>query len=143
MKPLPYHGSCFVCGRENPHSIGVTWFLDEQDGSITARLVFTLAQQGPPGCAHGGALAAVLDEAMGAAVWRAGHAVAAVHLEVDYRCPVPLGEEVTVRARIAEDGERKLTASGEIALPDGTTAASARGVYVEAPHLFGEVSFGK
>jgi uncharacterized protein (TIGR00369 family) len=142
MKPLPHHGSCFVCGSDNPHGLGVTWFLDEEDGSVFTEIVFTLAQQGPPGCAHGGALAAVLDEAMGAAVWRAGHSVAAVHLEVDYRRPVPLGEKVTVRGRITEHGKRKLLTGGEVALADGTVAASGRGIYVEAPHLFGEASFG-
>jgi len=142
MKSLPYHGSCFVCGSDNPHSIGVTWFLNEEDGSIYAEIVFSLAQQGPPGHAHGGASAAVLDEAMGAAVWRAGYSVVAVHLEVDYRRPVPLGEKVIVRGRITQRDEHKIRTSGEIILADGIIAASGRGIYVKAPQLFGKVSFG-
>jgi uncharacterized protein (TIGR00369 family) len=142
MKSLPYHGSCFVCGSDNPHSIGVTWFLNEDDGSISAEIVFSEAQQGPPGHAHGGATAAVLDEAMGAAVWRAGYSVAAVHLEVDYRRPVPLGEKVTIRGRITERGEHKILTGAEIVLAEGIIAASGRGVYVVAPQLFGKVSFG-
>ena len=142
MKKLPEHGLCFVCGTENPHSIGITWYLDE-DGSIHAEMVFTEAHQGPPGHAHGGASAAVLDEAMGAAVWRAGYSVVAVNLEINYKLPVPLGVKIIVVARIAEVHPRKILTSGEICLPDGSVAVTGRGIYVEAPHLFKDISFGK
>jgi len=133
---LPEHGSCFVCGTTNPHSIGVTWYL-QTDGSITTEIVFTEAQQGPPGYVHGGATAAVLDEAMGAAVWRSGFSVAAVNLNVDYRRPVPLNQPVSVVARLSDEGEgRAIRARSELRLADGTVAAVGRGIYVEAPHLF-------
>lgn len=136
-RPLPDHGWCFVCGHSNPHSIGVTWFV-HPDGRITATVTFTEAQQGPPGFAHGGASAAVLDEAMGAAVWSAGHRVVAVNLNVDYRRPVPLGQEVHVEARITGRDGRAMYTQAELRLPDGQVAVSARGIYVEAPHLFDE-----
>lgn len=89
MEKIPEHGACFVCGTENPHSMGVDWYQKE-DGSIHADMVFTTAHQGPPSHVHGGASAAVLDEAMGAAVWRAGYIVVAVNLEINYKKPVPL-----------------------------------------------------
>ncbi len=141
MQRLPEHGSCFVCGKENPHSIGITWYLNDQ-GDIEAEMVFNDAQQGPPGHVHGGASAAVLDEAMGAAVWRAGYSVAAVNLEINYSRPIPLGLKVTIKARIAEVHPRKILTTSEMRLPDGTVAVSGRGVYVEAPQLFKDVSFG-
>jgi acyl-coenzyme A thioesterase PaaI-like protein len=69
------HGSCFVCGKANPNSIGVEWYLVD-DKKIEANFIFTIHHQGPPGFVHGGATAAVLDEAMGLAIWQAGyHAV--------------------------------------------------------------------
>jgi len=142
LRKLPEHGACFVCGSENPRSIGLTWYLGE-DGSILAHFTFSLAQQGPPAHAHGGATAAVLDEAMGAAVWRAGYSVVAVNLEINYKLPVPLGEEIAVEARIAEVHPRKILTTSEIRLADGSVAVIGRGVYVEAPHLFKDVSFGK
>lgn len=135
MKPIPEHGDCFVCGTENPHSIGVTWYARE-DGAIVASHVFTLAQQGPPGYAHGGASAAVLDEAMGFTVWRAGFSVVAVNLTVDYRRPVPLGETVSIEARLADRQGRAIHAQGEIRLADGTVAVEGHGTYVEAPQFF-------
>jgi len=81
MRKLPEHGSCFVCGGSNSHGIGVTWYARE-DGSIFTDVTLTEAQQGPPGLAHGGASAALLDEAMGAAVWQAGYKAVSIGLNI-------------------------------------------------------------
>lgn len=140
MKPLPEHGACFVCGSENPRSMGLTWYLQE-DGGIYAQFTFNLTHQGPPGHVHGGASAAVLDEAMGAAVWRAGLQVVAARLEVDYRRPLPLEVTATIQACIYEKMAHKVFASAEILLPDGKVAVTGRGIYVSAPHLFEGTAF--
>lgn len=134
-RPIPEHGACFVCGKANPKGMGVTWYLQD-DGRVLTRLRFTEAEQGPPGHAHGGASAAVLDEAMGAAVWAAGHTVLAVHLSVDYRRPVPLDVPVTVAARVVAKDGKAVHTEAELRLPDGTVAVQARGIYVEAPQMF-------
>jgi len=135
VKPIPEHGPCFVCGSQNPHNMGVTWWAGD-DGAVTTDVTLTEAQQGPPGYAHGGASAALLDEVMGAAVWRAGYQVAAVNLEVEYRRPVPLGRPIHVEGKVVEKEGRTVRARGEIRLADGTVAVVGRGIYVEAPHLF-------
>jgi uncharacterized protein (TIGR00369 family) len=142
VKQLPEHGPCFVCGTANPRSIGITWFLND-DGSVYTEFTFDLSQQGPPEHVHGGASAAVLDEAMGAAVWRAGYSVAAVNLEINYKQPVPLGVKITIEARVSKVLPRKVFTSGEMRLPDGAVAVTGRGIYVPAPHLFEKVRFGK
>ena len=97
------------------------------------------AQQGPPSYAHGGASAAILDEAMGLAVWAAGLKVAAVNLEINYQKPLPLHQPLTVEARITQKDGRKVLSSGEINLANGITAVSGSGVYVVAPQLFENV----
>lgn len=135
MKLLPEHGKCFVCGSENPHSIGIRWYKQE-DGTIAGEVCLTEAQQGPPRLAHGGASAALLDEAMGSAVWAAGYRVAAVNLNVNFQRPVPLNSAIRIRARITEQSGKAIHTAGEICLPDGEVAVSATGVYVEAPQLF-------
>jgi hypothetical protein len=53
VKQLPEHGSCFLCGSENPHNPGLRWYVDEK-GVVTSEFTLTIAQQGPPGYAHGG-----------------------------------------------------------------------------------------
>jgi len=134
-RKLPEHGWCFVCGSKNPHSIGLTWWVDE-DGILTSEFTLNDAQQGPPRLAHGGASAAILDEAMGLVVWATGLKVAAVNLEVNYLKPVPLHQPLKVVARVVQKEERKIFSSGEIKLRDGATAVSGRGIYVVAPQLF-------
>ncbi|HEY9152755.1 MAG TPA: PaaI family thioesterase [Anaerolineales bacterium] len=138
-RKLPEHGWCFVCGTQNPHSIGITMWVDDE-GVMTSEFTLTDAQQGPPGFSHGGASAAILDETMGLVVWAAGMKVAAVNLEINYHKPLPLHQPLTLEARITEKDERKVFSSGEIRLPDGTVAVSGRGIYVVAPHLFEKVT---
>jgi len=137
-RQLPYHGWCFVCGNENPHSIGITMFVDD-DGVLTSEFTLNEAHQGPPGHTHGGASAAILDEAMGLVVWAAGHKVAAVNLEINYHKPLPLKQLLSLEARVSQVDERKILSVGEISLADSTVAVSGRGIYVVAPHLFEQV----
>ena len=141
MEKLPEHGACFVCGTQNPQSMGLTWYLNDNN-TIHAEMVFTLTHQGPPGHVHGGASAAVLDEAMGAAVWRAGYSVVAVNLEINYKQPLPLGQNIVIEAQVTEVHPRKILATSEMRLPDGSIAVTGRGIYVQAPHLFQDASFG-
>ena len=135
MRRLAEHGPCFVCGTANPHGMHVTWYADEQ-GRVSTRIALDDSQQGPPGYAHGGASAALLDEVMGAAVWYAGNRVVAVNLECAYRHPLPLGADLTVWGEVVEQTGRTVWARGEIVLPDGTVAVIGRGIYVEAPQFF-------
>ena len=137
-KALPYHGYCFVCGNENPHSIGLTWYVDD-DGILTSEFMLNESQQGPPGYAHGGASAAILDESMGLVVWAAGLQVAAVNLEINYHKPLPLNQPLTLETRITQKDERKIFSTGEIKLSDGAVCVSGRGIYVVAPQLFTNV----
>lgn len=147
-KILPEHGPCFVCGSDNSHGIGLTWYADEKC-TVSSEFVLTQAQQGPPGYAHGGASAAILDEAMGAVVWLAGYNVAVVNLEINYSHPggklrghpLPLGQCLSLKATLTKRTERKVYARGQICLPDGTVAVTGRGIYVEAPQLFEPVRF--
>ena len=139
-RKLPEHGWCFVCGSENPHGIGLTLWVDD-DGVLTSEFTLDEAQQGPPGHAHGGASAAILDEAMGLVVWAAGLKVAAVNLEINYHQPLPLHQPLTFEARITQKDERKIFSTGEIKLPDGSVAVSGRGIYVVAPQLFENGAF--
>lgn len=135
MKQLPEHGPCFVCGSQNPHNFGVRWHARE-DGVIFTEVTLTRAQQGPPGHVHGGALAALLDEIMGTAVWNSGHMVLAANLNVDFRRPVPLGVPLQLKGEVTDRQGRKIFARAEIRLPDGEIAAVGRGLFIESEELF-------
>ena len=115
--------------------MGVTWY-GREDGTVIAEVTLGSAQQGMPGLAHGGATAALLDEAMGGAVLLAGYRVAAVNININYHKPVPLGQRCSITARVQKQEGKKLTAAGELRLEDGTLAVSGTGLYVQAPQLY-------
>lgn len=110
---------------------------------MTSDFSLDQAQQGPPGFTHGGASAAILDEAMGLVVWAAGLQVAAVNLEINYHKPLPLFQPLRLEARITQRDERKVFSTGEIRMSNGEIAVSGRGIYVIAPQLFEQSAFVK
>jgi uncharacterized protein (TIGR00369 family) len=135
LKRVPEHGPCFICGSQNPNNAGIIWW-ERTDGVIVSEVTLSEAQQGAAGFTHGGASAAILDEVMGVAVWRAGYQVVTVNLEVEYRRPVPLGELIQIEGQVVDQVGRSIRARGELHLPDGTVAVIGRGIFVEAPHFF-------
>jgi acyl-coenzyme A thioesterase PaaI-like protein len=111
----------------------------ERPVALLARAWFGPKAEGPPGYAHGGAMAAVLDEAMGLAVWLAHRAAVAAHLETDFRRPIPLGATVSVETAVGPvEGSGKARATARLLGDDGTLHAegSALFVLVAARHGF-------
>lgn len=132
----PIRGSAFVSSAQG---MGVTFWLDG-DQQVSAQCRLQELQEGPPRHAHGGALASLIDEAMGAAAWAAGHRVVAVHLDFDYYRAVPLDVEITVSGKVESVVGRKVFTSGLVLL-NGQTAVSGKGVFVEAPQFFDQPGF--
>lgn len=98
---------------------------------LAARVTFGTRAMGPPGHAHGGATAAVLDEAMGLAVWLAHRAAVAAHLETDFRKPVPLGTPVVVRTEAGpSEGSGKARVTARMVGEDGTLYADGSALFV-------------
>ncbi|MEH1016299.1 hotdog domain-containing protein [Micromonospora sp. CPCC 206060] len=87
---------------------------------------------GAAGVAHGGVLAAALDEALGYVVWALGHRCATARLEVDYLAPVPVGSRLWVTARGTAVAGRKLYAEAEATIggPTGVPAVRAAALFV-------------
>lgn len=139
MQLIAEHGKCFICGSANPCSMQVRWW-ERDDGTIVTDVTLTENHQGPPGFVHGGASAALLDEAMGVVVWRAGNPVATVNLQVEYHKPLPIETPLHIEAKITDKTEKTVWARGEIRLPDGELGVVGRGIFVAAPHLFQHVT---
>mgnify|MGYP002684960244 CR=1 FL=1 len=64
-KPQATSRMCFVCGRENPVGLHIQFYEDHVAQQVVVPLVIPDAYQGYPGVAHGGVLAAILDEISG------------------------------------------------------------------------------
>ena len=55
-------------------------------------------------------------------------------LEIKFRKPVPLDQELTIVGELTRGRSRAYEARGEIQLPDGTTLIEGSGMYIRIPH---------
>lgn len=121
----------FVSGDPYGSRLRVRYYWDPVADARVAKVWFGPDAEGPPGHAHGGSVAAVLDEAMGTNAWLRGHHVLAGTLTIRYRRPVPLGVVHVVRTSIARIEGRKIFAEGTIEGPDGAVVAEGEGLFIE------------
>jgi acyl-coenzyme A thioesterase PaaI-like protein len=107
--------------------------LLRRDGdAVVGEATLGVAYEGPPGYVHGGMSALFLDQVLGDAAAAAGVWGMTAHLELDYRGPLPVGEKLVFRGRVAENVGRKSHVVGTIALasaPD-RPLVEARGLFI-------------
>jgi acyl-coenzyme A thioesterase PaaI-like protein len=126
---------CFVCGLKNRSGLKAS-FYESDKGELIATFTPGEEHQSYPGRLHGGLASTILDETIGRAIqvgrdeqiWGL-----TLELTLSYRKPVPLGVELRVVGRITEEKSRLFEGTGEIILPDGEVAVTARGKYMKAP----------
>ncbi len=129
-KPIPAHyQSRFL--REM-FSVSMT----ETESGIVARVRFDTRHEGPPGHAHGGSIATVLDETMGTLAFIHGHKVLAARLEVKYRKPVPLNEPLLAVCTITSRNRRKITAHAELKRASGLVLVESSGLFIDIEGRF-------
>ena len=123
----------FVSTGAGDERIRIRYFRRARDGAIVGKVWFGPGAEGPPGHAHGGSMAAVLDEAMGYAAWAAGHPVLAARITVEFARKLPLGSEVVLEASVEEANGRRVTARGHLATPGGEVHARGEGLFIKVP----------
>ena len=103
----------------------------EQSGPSSAlgRVVFGSAYEGPPGCLHGGFVAAAFDEVLGFVQSLGGNPGFTGRLTIHYRSPTPLHAELLFAGRILKTEGRKTTAIGELHAGD-RLCAEAEGLFI-------------
>lgn len=129
----------FVSGEPAEGRLRVCYFRRPEDDHLVGRAWFGAGAEGPPGHAHGGAMAAVLDEAMGSCGWLAGYPVVAAHIEADFRRMLPLGTDARLEAWVERVEGRKVFIQGRLADEEGELFASSHGMFlVLRPERLGE-----
>jgi acyl-coenzyme A thioesterase PaaI-like protein len=114
-------------GLANPLSPPMT--LDYDGDRVVGRVTFGAAYEGPPGCVHGGYVAAVFDELLGAAQSLSGAQGMTAHLGVDYRRPTPLATPLVLEAWLDRREGRKIWIRGTLTA-DGELKAEAEGLFI-------------
>lgn len=132
----PSSRSCFVCGRDNLAGLRTRWMSDRDAHEARASAVLDAHFDGYPGLAHGGIVAALLDEAMVRALLLEGgfeDLMVTAKMDVAYRRATPTGRPLTIVGRVLKGSRSRALAESEIRLADGTVTAHARGILVRPP----------
>jgi acyl-coenzyme A thioesterase PaaI-like protein len=116
-----------MLGRANPLAPPIELW---GDGDVMrGRATFGAAYEGPPGCVHGGYIAAAFDEVLGSAQSLAGRPGMTARLTVNYRSPTPLHTELSFEARVVEVDGRKTFTHGTLHAGD-RLCAEGEGLFV-------------
>lgn len=121
---------CFGCGPDNPDGLRLKFVPGEDGKSFLCRFKLPSRYVGPPGHAHGGIIATILDEAMGK-VNKLRQVVALTReMKVEYLRPVPLGKTLIAEGREKYVRGREHINVAEIRNEAGLVLARSRGKFI-------------
>lgn len=103
--------------------------IREVDGVIVAHATFGQAYEGPPGCVHGGYVAASFDELLGATQALSGAPGMTGTLTIRYESPTPLHTPLRYEGRLVGVERRKIFTEGQCFVGDRLTA-TAKGIFI-------------
>jgi acyl-coenzyme A thioesterase PaaI-like protein len=118
-----------LIGLSNPLSPPIELRAEPDRRSVLGRGVFGSAYEGPPGCVHGGYVAAAFDEVLGFANALSGTPGMTGTLTVRYRRPTPLHTELRFEARYERSEGRKIFTTGKLFAGD-SLCAEAEGIFI-------------
>ena len=134
------NGRAFITGDNSSDRIKVKYFIKDDDQSFIGRVWFGPSTEGPTGFVHGGSMAAVLDEAMGAASWILGFTAVSAKITVRYRNLLPLNTVTTVVAKAIFVRGKTILTSGKIYDKAGTLFTESDGLFMKiSPDRFTEM----
>jgi acyl-coenzyme A thioesterase PaaI-like protein len=108
----------------------VAYYRRADSDHLFACVRFGPSCEGPPDSVHGGAIAAVHDEAMGAVCWMNQHPVVAARITINYRHMVPLGFAGRVEAWIDHSERRKVFLSSRLTDASGKMFAEGEALFI-------------
>lgn len=111
-EPFAFFDHSPMLGRANPLAPPIQLWLE--DGRILGQATFGAAYEGPPGCVHGGFIAAAFDEVLGSTQSLSGAPGMTGRLTVHYRSPTPLHTEVRFEGTLERVDGRKIHTSGRL-----------------------------
>lgn len=117
---------CFGC---NVHGLNGT-VVSGGPGGVGMRFSLSAQHQSASGIAHGGVIAAMLDEALGFAVWQPGKPCATAHLQTWFLRPAEVPGEYLVRTGPFVIDGRKISISARAYNDNGEAVAKAEALFV-------------
>jgi acyl-coenzyme A thioesterase PaaI-like protein len=122
---------CFGCGPGHPTGLHVRCF--KTDGGVLSPILISRVYEGPPGMAHGGIIAAYLDEICGAAVLATtGRMTITGELTVRFVRPVPIESPILGRGGFVKGHGKYVDVEARLEDPEtGEILATARGRFFD------------
>lgn len=135
--PSRFADRAWITGPANPFSPQMV--MSDHGDYVEGKLSLDHGYVGAPGWAHGGIVAALLDQLMGFVLIVAGDPCVTQSLSLHYDIPTPSHEELTLRAWIDDDQGRRVVLKGEVRAGDQVTARG-EGVFIRLePKAFGRL----
>ena len=131
LQPHEYFPFSPMIGFYNPLAPPVDLEVDGHE--VRGRATLGSAYEGPPGCVHGGIVAALFDELLGVANITSGVGAMTGTLTIRYRSPTPLHTPLDFAARVDRIDGRKVFTSGTIRAGE-RLCAEAEGIFIQVPH---------
>ncbi len=131
----PNSRHCFVCGIENRDGFGLAFYETAPD-RVDADVVIPVKFEGYPGIAHGGIVAALLDEITlrAAMVGRPNTFLVTGRMVIRYRKPVRVGEPVHLQGIVWRRRARAIEARGRLMVA-GDVAVEGEATLFESPKV--------
>ncbi|MCP5026029.1 MAG: PaaI family thioesterase [Actinomycetia bacterium] len=118
-----------IGGAFHPHAAGIDFFRAGRD--VVGRADIDPGHAGPPNRVHGGVVASLIDETMGALNRSHGRRAFTASLTVDYRAPAPIDEPLEFRATTVSHEGRKIVLSCVGTTTDGTVFCESKGLFIQ------------
>jgi len=136
MLKQPSSRTCFLCGRQNDIGLKIEWYNNPETNQVEGTVLIPERFNGYPGIAHGGIVAAILDETAGRAVMLDGdfsNLFVTLKLEVSYRNLTPTRTPLKAVAWVIRRGSKGVRVASELRLPDGSVTAECTALVVRPP----------
>lgn len=125
--PFPTPEGTFLADGDR---VRLAYFRKPHEPTLYAKAWFGDGTMGPPGHVHGGAMAATLDEAMGATAWMNGHPCVAAMIKITFIAMLPVCSETTVEAAIDRIEGRKIHLRSRLTDAAGKIVAEGTGLFI-------------
>ena len=127
------HSFSFVSGGSGSSRLRVKYYRNRTDNRFMGRVWFGPHAEGPPGRVHGGAIAAVLDDGMGAAAFFAGYRAITARLRLRLKKMIPVDTVLTLEAW-------EVRVKGEAVIMEGRLVDAVDNICCQAEGLFIKLS---
>lgn len=124
------YGNCFVCGKNNPGGLQLSFEIDKERQTLKTTFVATPTFQGWDGIVHGGIISTLLDEAMAKLVYELGYQSVTASLEIKFKKPAPILEPLLVYGEITEVNRRVVRAKARVTKENGTLLAEGKSTFI-------------